>query len=155
MVEVAPPEDPGVNDPAPVTNQAEEEKGSGEDVPPPPVPVDQGTPTPTTPWQDRLEGETETPDFVWVEVDDLDPTTTSAPPATTAPPLSEPAEAPPGAVADDPSEVIEIPLVLADEEMPDLESAPTPWRRTVYDTASAVGDWLTGVAAWMQGLVSP
>ena len=157
VVEVAPPSDPGVNDPAPVTNREEEAPGEGEDVPPPPVPVDEGNPIPTIPWEDRLDGEQATPGFVWVEVDDLS-TTTSGPttmPPTTAAPLTEPAEAPPGAVGDDPSTIVEIPLVLADGDMPELSSEPTPWRRTVFDTATSLGDWIAGVAAWMSGLVSP
>jgi hypothetical protein len=151
VVEVAPPSDPGVNDPAPVTNREEEAPGEGEDVPPPPVPVDEGNPIPTIPWEDRLDGEQATPGFVWVEVDDLS-TTTSIPTTmtpTTAAPLTEPAEAPPGAVGDDPSTIVEIPLVLADGDMPELSSEPTPWRRTVFDTATSLGDWIAGVAAWV------
>lgn len=140
-VVVSAPEDPGTGEPAPVTNKAEEARGSGEKVPPPPVPVEDTEPPATIAWTDRLAGDDATPTFAtvtWSSTTTTSPTTTAAPTEITAfapPPTS-------------------IPVVVAGEPLPELASQPSAGRMRFYDAALAVGTWVSGLVEWVVDLVS-
>ncbi len=147
VVIVAAPKDPGTGEPAPVTNKAEEARGEGEKVPPPPVPVDDGAPSQTILWTERLIGDEATPTYATIEW--TSPTTSSAPQA----PVEAPAVAE-AASAEGPAEIV-IPVIQPGDALPELSDEPSDWRQTVYDAASAIGEWVSGLVDWVDDLVSP
>lgn len=143
LVVVSAPKDPGTGEPAPVTNKAEEARGSGEKVPPPPVPVEDTEPAVTIVWTERLAGDDATPAFekvTWSSTTTTQPTTTT----TVAPASATAFEPPPTS----------IPVMDPDGPLPELASQPSGRRMAFYDTVLTLGTWVSGLIDWVVDLVS-
>ncbi len=145
VVIVASPKDVGAGEPAPVTNKAEEARGAGEKVPPPPVPVDTGAPAVTVVWTERLPDDVATPTYETIAVSE----------ATEAPPTVPSAPSLPEAVVVDGAPIGEIPVIQAGDALPTIMHEPSSWEQAVYETALSIGDWVSGVIDWFEGLVNP
>ena len=140
-------EETGPSDPAPVTNKPEEAKGSGENVPPPAAPAPDSGLSLTMTWEERMALDALIPVYEAVDESLFTTTTMVSGPVPAEAPPSSPATVP---LATLPQVTVE--SIGPNDPLPPVGGEPHPLRQRVFDTVTAVGDWLADVIDWFRSL---